>query len=184
METTLEIWSWTGFNLDRQTSIKVGDLRWSELQINFTDRGRNIWYNEEINWSFKLLSFNHSETGGTRGGSCDGYKKLRPSSVVLLIWKKCFIDGCCLADKHWDSGQKYKVEEIYYYIIILYNRKLWFSDIEILDWLTKWNVENINLILSSLVGFYFEYKYWGEVERGENVDNVNIVVSLQTPSSI
>ena len=133
IETTLGIWSCTGFNLDRKTSIKVGDLRWSELQINFTDRGRNIWYNEEINWSFKLLSFNHSETGGTRGGSCDGYKKLRPSSVVLLIWKKCFIDGCCLADKHWDSGQKYKVEEIYYYIIILYNRKLWYRNIWLID---------------------------------------------------
>ena len=49
IETTLEIWSCTDFNLDRKTSIKVGDLRWSELQINFTDRGRNIWYNEEIN---------------------------------------------------------------------------------------------------------------------------------------
>ena len=41
--------TWTDFNLDRKTSIKVGDLRWSELQINFTDRERNIWYNEEIN---------------------------------------------------------------------------------------------------------------------------------------
>ena len=49
IEITLEIWSCTGFNLDRKTSIKVGDLRLSELQINFTDRGRNIWYNEEIN---------------------------------------------------------------------------------------------------------------------------------------
>ena len=49
IEMALEIWSCTGFNLDRKTSIKVGDLRLSELQINFTDRGRNIWYNEEIN---------------------------------------------------------------------------------------------------------------------------------------
>ena len=31
---------------------------------------------------------------------------------LVMMWKKCFIDGCCLADKYRDSGQKYKVEEI------------------------------------------------------------------------
>ena len=108
IETTLEIWSWTGFNLDRKTSIKVGDLRWSELQINFTDRGRNIWYNEEINWSFKLLSFNHSEGAEKEVVAA----KFSCALELVMMWKKCFIDGCCLADKYRDSGQKYKVEEI------------------------------------------------------------------------
>ena len=43
-------------------------------------------------------------------------KKCWPSSVAVLglvmMWKKCFIDGCCFADKYLDSGQKYQVEEI------------------------------------------------------------------------
>ena len=97
-----------GFNLDRKTSIKVGDLGWSELQINFTDRGRNIWYNEEINWSFKLLSFNHSEGAEKEVVGA----KFSCALELVMMWKKCFIDGCCLADKYRDSGQKYKVEEI------------------------------------------------------------------------
>ena len=44
------------------------------------------------------------------------HKKFWPSLVAVLglvmMWKKCFIDGCCFADKYRDSGQKYQAEEI------------------------------------------------------------------------
>ena len=87
--------------------------RLSELQINFTDSRRNIWYNEEINWSFKLLSFNHS---AFKQGNYFWHTKFWASLVtaleLVMMWKKCLVDGCCLADKYRDSGQKYKVEEI------------------------------------------------------------------------